>query len=189
MATTQHGEDRLLLEVGINFDLTHGGPIRVPIRLVNSIDEVMIPVSLAPETILTSIQPRMFVLPSTENLALSLTDPDFTGANGAVALGMQAELVCKGEVIARARWSHRQSDPMAGRPVLVRFGAWPGVRLIRSANDERLINNPMTRSLDDLIADGCVVRFSTDEEMALSAFGYEKYWKGSFEVPLKELVK
>lgn len=155
------------------FDLT--------IPLADSIDQVMTPVKVSREALLGAIRPSLFVLPTTKNLALSVVDVSGVQLGGTLALGMKVEIVRRGEVVGRGRWYQGTDESsVSGRPVLVRFGA---------SNREGDVNGPMTCELGELVADGCIVRFSTDDEMALAALGYDRYWQGSFEVPLAELVK
>lgn len=157
------------------------GQFNVSIPLADSIDQVMTPVPLPQPELMRALRPSLFVLPTTSNLALSVVDVVADDMGGEVALGMRVEVVRKGEVVAHGRWFQSPAErTMTGRPVLVRFGAY---------DPEGNVNGPMTCTLEELLADGCVVRFSTDEEMALAALECERYWRGSFEVPLKELVK
>jgi hypothetical protein len=151
------------------------------VELVDSLDQVMSPVRSEATLVRQALNPSIFVLPSTSNLAMAVSDlPDALLGRSAV-LGLRADLQIRGRVVASARWYQESvGRSMTGRPVLVRFGDYESTR----AN-----NGPMTCTLDELLADGCVVRFSTDEEMALAALECEKYWRGSFEVPLRELVK
>ena len=151
------------------------------VPLVDSLDEVMKPVTAASGAVRDAIQPSVFVLPTTSNLAMSVRDTPAGALEDGTVVALRADLVLGGRVIASARWFQvAGASSIVGRPVLMRFGdfesTWQN-------------NGPMTSTLEELIAQGCVVRFSTDEEMALAAFGYDKYWRGSFEVPLKELVK
>jgi hypothetical protein len=157
----------------VNFDWS--------IPLAESLDDVMTPVAVAREKLVAALHPTVFVLPTTKNLALSVRDVSEGDVGGALALGMRVDVVRRGEVVAYGRW-YQSTDGtgVSGRPVLVRFGPYDPVHNV---------NGPMTSTLEELIADGCVVRFGTDEEMALAAIGSERYWRGSFEVPLKELVK
>lgn len=154
-------------------------PLHIPLE--RSIDLVMEPVSMSGESLCRALKPSLFVLPTTRNLALSVADVDETVVGGVVALGVRVEIVRKGEVVARGRWFQSPAErTMTGRPVLVRFGAYDPLGNV---------NGPMTCTLEELLADGCVVRFGADEEMALGAIECDRYWRGSFEVPLKELVK
>ena len=152
---------------------------RVP--LADSIDDVMTPMPIAAERVAAALRPSLFVLPTTRCLALSVRDVSEADVGASVALGMRVEIVRRGEVIARGRWYQGTGEAsVSGRPVLVRFGPYDPV-----GNQ----NGPMTVSLEELLAEvDCVVRFTTDEEMALAAIGYGSYWRGSFERPLKELV-
>ncbi|HYD02419.1 MAG TPA: hypothetical protein VEB22_14425 [Phycisphaerales bacterium] len=153
---------------------------RVP--LADSIDEVMTPVRLSGEDVAAALRPSLFVLPTTNCLALSVRDVGEEDLGSALALGMKVEVVRDGKVIGRGRWYQGTGEKsVSGRPVLVRFGRYDPVNNV---------NGPMTCTLEELLADGgCAVRFSTDEEMALGAIGYGSYWRGSFERPLKELAR
>ncbi|MFT3686978.1 MAG: hypothetical protein QM783_19005 [Phycisphaerales bacterium] len=172
--------DAYLLEVR-PYSFGAGRTFQFEVPLKNSLDEVMKPVALERQGVLGALKPSVFVLPTTRNLALSVSDVTDAEIGAGAAFGMKVEVVRKGEVIARGRWYQSATTArMAGRPVLVRFG----LDYLKGSQ-----NGPMTCTLDELLADECVVRFSTDEEMALSALECDKYWRGSFEVPLKELVK
>lgn len=153
------------------------------VRMVDDVDEVMRPQTMSGSEIVSLIKPSLFILPSTELLALSVADVNKDAWEKGLALGIRAEIVRDGKVIGAARWCQDGgSNAMGGRPVLVRFPAGERAQPMRR-------ELPMPWPLERLIDDGCVVRFSTDVEMALSAFECDKYWKGTFEVPLKDLVK
>jgi len=153
-------------------------PFHAQVVMKEALDDVMRPVTTDASALLSALGPRMFVLPTTRNLALSVKDVGPGVVSPGTAVGMRCELVVNGRVIARARW-YQSADrrTVSGRPVLVRF---EGTR--------EQENGPMDRGLAELLAQGCVVRFSTDEEMALATLSCERYWRGSFEVPLTQLV-
>lgn len=146
---------------------------------VDSIDKAMSPVEMNRERFIALTEPKVFVLPTTERLALSLKDS--ASLEAGLALGCKVELV-KGETVyARGRWWQSASEPLGSRPVVIQF--------ILADGKPRPGGGEMPAPLERYVKAGCVVRFSTDVEMALSAFDCDKYWRGSFEVPLEELVK
>lgn len=152
------------------------------VRLVESLDEVAHPVPVERKVFVDALKPSLYVLPGTNSLALSVADPAGEALKKGVAVGFRAELMLEGRVLASGRWYQSAGlYPVAARPVLMRFG------------DERSLvyggDRQMPLPLFRLIDAGCTVRFSTDPEMTLCAFECDNYWKGSFEVPLKELVK
>jgi len=154
-------------------------PFRVPVVMKDSLDEVMRPVSVDSAVLLKELSPRLFVLPTTRNLALSVKDVAPAAIGVGVALGVKAELLVDGRVIATARWyQSTERRTVSGRPVLVRF-----------ADGRYEKNSPMSRPLVELAGAGCTVRFSADQEMALAADGCERCWRGSVEVPLASLVR
>ncbi|MBY0309379.1 MAG: hypothetical protein K2Q09_11605, partial [Phycisphaerales bacterium] len=156
--------------------------VRVP--LAASIDDVMKPVEVPGADVLAALNFRVFVLPTTRNLALSVGEVSEGDIGDGTALGVKVDITrASGEIVARGRWYQAPGpggNAMGGRPVLLRFVSYgPGTS----------VNGPMTYTLDELLAAGCTARFSTDEEMALAAPGCDAYWRGNFEVPLKDLVK
>lgn len=148
------------------------------VRLVDSIDDVMRPVDVSREVFVSSLSPRIFVLPSTDRLALSVNE--LPAGLAGVAVGCKVELRFGDVVFARGRWYQSGTESMNAQPVLIKFVTTQG-----EAIEDGHMPMPLRRYLEA----GATVRFRTDVEMALCPFECERYWKVDFEVPLKELVK
>ncbi len=148
------------------------------VRFAESIDEVMRPVEVSGEEFLSRLSPRIFVLPTTDRLALSIKDS--FSAHAEEAVGCRVELRVGGVVVARGRWYQSKEEPLSARPVHVQLLTASGTPL-ENADAPLLVNR--------YLAAGATARFSTDIEMALCPFECVRYWKVNFEVPLRELVK
>lgn len=148
------------------------------VRLVESIDEMMRPVEVSGEAFLSCLSPRIFVLPTTDRLALSVRE--LPPAHAGEVVGCRVELRVDGVVVARGRWYQSNEEPMNARPVHVQF---------LMASVAPLENGDSPQALSHYLAMGATVRFSADIEMALCPFECVRYWKMNFEVPLREVVR
>ncbi len=150
--------------------------VHLPIQLVNSVNDVLIPVQSAEIDALVRehLSPRFFRSRFSDRIGVQFRGWKRHDALANLALGLRIQVLRDNTVIATARW--RDDDNAAGMLLP------PPAELRGDLTD---LDTFVRAQAGDPI---WIIRVSADPEMALHDLRRDKYWSGTFDMTLAEFL-